>query len=66
MAKNWIKGAVKHPGALHSDLGVPQGKRIPAKKLSKALHSGNPTLRRRAQFAENMKKIAEHRARGKG
>ena len=27
---NWIAGAIKHPGALHRSLGVPQGKKIPA------------------------------------
>lgn len=26
---NWIAGAIKRPGQLHRDLGVPQGKRIP-------------------------------------
>lgn len=36
MAKNWIAGAIKHPGALHRDLGVPQGQKIPAKKMSAA------------------------------
>ena len=55
--RDWIQGAVKHPGALHRDLGVPQGKKIPASKLDRALHSDNPTLRRRAQFAENMKRM---------
>lgn len=42
-------------GALHSDLGVPQGEKIPAKKIEKATHSDNETLRKRAQFAENAK-----------
>jgi hypothetical protein len=42
-------------GALHEDLGVPQGQKIPAKKLQQALKSKNPTLRKRAQFAENAK-----------
>lgn len=34
MAKDWIKGAIKHPGALHEKLGIPQGKKIPADKLA--------------------------------
>lgn len=42
-------------GALHKDLGVPQGEKIPAKKIEKATHSTNETLRKRAQFAENAK-----------
>jgi len=32
-AKKWIKGAVKHPGALHKALGVKKGETIPTKKL---------------------------------
>jgi hypothetical protein len=37
--KNWIAGAIKHPGALHKETGVPQGKKIPAKKLAAPLRS---------------------------
>jgi hypothetical protein len=36
MAKNFIAGAIKHPGALHKELGIPQGKTIPAGTLAKA------------------------------
>jgi hypothetical protein len=57
MADNWIKGAIKHPGALHKSLGVPQGEKIPAKKLAKATHSENPTLAKRARLAETLKKL---------
>jgi len=53
--KNWIQGAVKHPGALHRQLGVPAGEKIPASKLKTAKHSDNPTLRRRANLAETLK-----------
>ena len=52
---NWIQGAIKHPGALHKELGVPQGQKIPAAKLDKAKHSTNPTLRRRANLAATLK-----------
>ena len=57
MAKggNWIKNAIKHPGALHRQLGVPMGEKIPAKKLEKATHSSNPTLAKRARLAETLK-----------
>ena len=55
--KNWIKGAIKHPGALHRELGVPEGKKIPAGKLAAASHSENPTLRRRANLAKTLKKM---------
>lgn len=33
---NWMKGAVKHPGALHRALHVPMGHNIPAKKVEAA------------------------------
>lgn len=34
--KKWIQEAIKHPGALHEELHVPKGKKIPKKKLEKA------------------------------
>lgn len=51
---NFIKGAIKHPGALHRELGVPQGKKIPAKKLASAAKKGGK-LGERARFAEELK-----------
>jgi len=57
MAKNWIKGAIKHPGALHRTLGVPEGEKIPASKLAAAKNSSNPTTRRRANLATTLKKM---------
>jgi hypothetical protein len=51
---NWIKGAIKHPGALHKELGVPQGQKIPAAKLAKAAKAGG-TLGKRARLAETLK-----------
>lgn len=53
----WIHGAIKHPGSLHRALGVPQGKDIPAKKLQKAEHSSNPSLKRKAVLAETLKHL---------
>jgi len=55
--KNWIAGAIKKPGALHKELGVPKGKKIPEAKLEKAEHSDNPKLRKRANLAETLKKM---------
>lgn len=55
MADKWIQGAIKHKGALHKTLGVPEGKKIPEKKLKKAERSQNPTTRKRAQLAETLK-----------
>lgn len=52
--KNWIKGAVKKPGALHEQLGVPKGEKIPAKKLAKAAKAPGK-LGQRARFAEVLK-----------
>lgn len=54
---NWIAGAVKHPGALHKELGVPEGKKIPAGKLEKAEHSENPKLAKRARLAETLERM---------
>jgi len=55
MAKNWIAGAIKRPGQLHRDLGVPQGK-IPAAKLSAAAAKGGK-VGARARLAQTLKKM---------
>jgi len=52
MAK-WIAGAIKHPGALHKEMGVPQGKKIPKAKLASAASKGG-TLGKRARLAETL------------
>ena len=49
----WIKGAVKEKGALHRDLGVPQGKKIPTAKISAAAKAPGK-LGQRARFAQTM------------
>ncbi|MCK9369575.1 hypothetical protein M0R04_06680 [Candidatus Dojkabacteria bacterium] len=54
---DWIKGAIKRPGQLHKDLGVPQGQKIPASKLASALNSKNPKIRRRAILAKTLAKM---------
>jgi hypothetical protein len=56
MAKNWIQGAIKKKGALHSQLGVPQGQKIPAKKLAAAASKGGK-LGKRARLAQTLKKL---------
>jgi len=53
--KKWISGSIKHPGALHKELGVKAGKKIPAKKLEEAEHSKNPLERKRASLAKTLK-----------
>jgi len=54
MAKKWIQSAIKHPGALHKSLGVPQGEKIPAKKLDAAAKKGGK-LGQRARLAKTLK-----------
>ncbi len=54
--KKWVGKAIKHPGALHEDLGVPQGEKIPKAKIKAAEHSKNPKTAKRAQLAETMSK----------
>ena len=48
---NWIAGAVKHKGALHKELHVPEGTKIPHGRIVKASHSDNPLLAKRANLA---------------
>lgn len=56
MAKKWIQKAIKHPGALHKELGVPEGKKIPAKKIKVA--AKKPGVEgKRARLAETLKKM---------
>jgi hypothetical protein len=64
MAYKGIDIKPSHKGELHAELGVPQGQTIPAKKLAKALDSGNAAERKRAQFAENAKHFS-HSGGGK-
>jgi hypothetical protein len=58
----WIQGAIKHKGSLHRALHVPEGEKIPAKKLEKAAHSKNPKLAKKAHLAETLKRM--HHADG--
>lgn len=50
----FIKGAIKHPGALHKQLHVPLGEKIPESKLASAAEKGGK-LGQRARFAETLK-----------
>ena len=57
MAKeNWIAGAISKPGALHKELGVPEGKKIPAKKLEAAAKKPGKEGKR-ARLAETLKSM---------
>ena len=51
---NFIQKAIKKPGALHEQMGIPQGKKIPAKALAKAAKAPGK-LGQRARFAQVLK-----------
>jgi hypothetical protein len=61
MAEKWIQGAREKMerkgtvGSLHKALGVPEGEKIPASKLASA-KKNRPGLRKKIQFAENVRK----------
>jgi len=56
MSEKWIQKAIKKPGALHKELGVPEGKKIPEKKLNKAAKAPGKEGRR-ARLAVTLKKL---------
>ena len=56
MAEKWIQKAIKKPGALHKQMGVPEGKKIPAKKLAAAAKKPGK-LGQRARLAQTLKKM---------
>jgi len=56
MAKNFIAKAIKRPGALHADLGVPQGQKIPAGKIAAAAKKPGK-VGQRARFAQTLSKL---------
>lgn len=51
----WIQGAIKNKGALKKTLNVKPGKKIPLKKLEKAIHSKNPKTKKRAILAKTLR-----------
>lgn len=51
--KDWIKGAIKKPGALRKSLGVKAGKDIPKKKLEAAAKKKGK-MGKRARLAETL------------
>jgi len=52
--EKWIQGAIKKPGALHKELGVPKGEKIPEKKLEAAAKKPGKEGKR-ARLAETLK-----------
>lgn len=59
MSEKWIQKALpkSSKGKLHEKLGVPEGKKIPQKKIIKAEKSKSSTLRKEAVLAETLKKM---------
>lgn len=53
--KKWIAKATENKGALHRKLHVPEGEKIPEKKLEKAEHSKSPKERKEAELARTLK-----------
>lgn len=60
--KNWIARAVGKPGALHKEMGIPEGKTIPEGQLEAAANSENPLKARRARLAMTLKGFAHKKA----
>jgi hypothetical protein len=56
MAEKWIQKAIKKPGALHKELGVPEDKKIPEGKLEKAAKAKGKEGRR-ARLAMLLEKM---------
>ena len=56
MAEKWIQKAIKKPGALHKELGVPEDKKIPEGKLEKAAQAKGKEGRR-ARLAMLLEKM---------
>lgn len=52
----WIQKAIKHPGALHKELGIPKGKKIPASKLNAAAKKGGKEGKR-ARLAKVLERM---------
>lgn len=55
---NWIKAAIKHPGALHADLGVAKGRKIPV-SMMKAAAKGKGVTGRRARLAMTLRGLGK-------
>ncbi len=66
MTDKWIGKMHMKKGALHEHLHVAEDKKIPEKKLEKAEHSKNPTIRKEAVLAETFKGMNRHHGMGRG
>lgn len=67
--KLWIQKIKKHPGRLHSQLGIPAGKKIPSKLLTDIAgakigtkvrgHKVTGLLKKRAVLAKSFRKFKQ-------
>ena len=53
--KKWIQKADLEKGALHKDLGIPEGEKIPLEALRRAAKSKDKTIAKRARLALTMR-----------
>ena len=60
--KNWISGAIKHPGALHEKLGIAEGEKIPVSTLNKAAKAGG-SLGSEARLAKTLGKMRKKKTK---
>jgi hypothetical protein len=58
--KRWLQEAIKKPGALHKQLGVPDGEKISESKLEVAAKKGGK-LGQRARLAETLNEMKKKR-----
>jgi hypothetical protein len=56
---NWIAGAIKHPGALHRQMGVRMGQKIPASRLRSAARKGGK-MGARARLAMTLRRMHKY------
>ena len=59
-SKQWIKRATKHKGALHKNLGIPEGTKISKEKLEAAAEKSGK-IGREARLALTLNKM--HRSK---
>ena len=55
--KNWIQDAIGKPGALHKQMGIKEGQKIPYAALRSAAKGGNSLKAKRARLAMTLRKM---------
>lgn len=60
--RKFIRKAIKKPGALHKQMHVAQGKKIPKAKLEAAAKKGSSKEAQRARLALTLRKINRKRS----